>query len=651
MLVILHHLQLPGFSGGFIGVDIFFVISGYLITSIILAELKKGSFTFGSFYKRRVIRLAPAYFTVLLVTGFFAYLLMLPAELEKFSVSALYSTFFSANFYMWDTVGGYFGTGAGTTPLLHLWSLAVEEQFYVIWPVTLLLLYRFAGNYLLVVLVLALLVGLGISEYGAINYRAAAYYLMPTRAFELLIGAVLAGLPVVWFDRVPLALRLLFSSVGLALVLYANVFFSGETWFPGLNALYPCVGAFLLIAFVRAGDPVLGRLLSNRVVVGIGKVSYPAYLWHWPIIAFLNLQLVELTPLVSVGVITATLLIATLTYFFIERPARVFRYTQWAKVAGSGFVLPAAIFGSAAVYAIQVEGMTGRFDEVIAHKSRAVLSSADDMRGRCNEGPVTSPLGSEDCVLGIGKPGVDILLVGDSHANHFSGMIDTLATRAGLRGYDVTQSNSPFLVDVERFYRQGGELVFQANFSARNRIIETELLPRDYGYVVLGGGFNSYFNKGLFSSDQHPPPQYPNPDLFSDAMVKTIEKISEHGSIPVLIQGNPTFDYNVSNCTLNNLRFELEEKCHMDRTSYQENFQNWNKFVDQLSSKFDQLIVIDPAKVMCNDELCYSELDDTPLYKDSGHLNYEGSKLIGELYIDRFGNPFKSATEKAPTKL
>jgi len=649
MLVILHHLQLPGFSGGFVGVDVFFVISGYLITSIILAELRKGKFTFGSFYKRRVIRLAPAYFTVLLVTCIFAYVLMLPAELENFSVSALYSTFFAANFYMWDTVGGYFGTGAKTTPLLHLWSLAVEEQFYVIWPVTLLLLYRFMRGYLLVVVVLALLVALGISEYGAINYRAAAYYLMPTRAFELLIGAVLACVPLAVFDRVPLAFRLLLGSLGLALILYGNVFFTAETWFPGLNALYPCVGAFLLIAFLRAGDPVLGRLLSSRVAVGIGKVSYPAYLWHWPIIAFLNLQLVELTPLVSVGVVTATLLLATLTYLFIEKPARTFRYAQWAKVASSGFILPAAIFGSAAVYAIQVEGMPGRFDEVVAHKSKAVLSYADEIRGRCNEGPVTSPRGPEDCVLGINKPGVDILLVGDSHANHFSGMIDTLATRAGLRGYDVTQSSSPFLVDVERFYRQDGELVWHDNFSARNRVIETQLLPCHYEFFILGGSFNKYYNTGLFSNDQIPP-QSPELAIFRDSMVKTIEKISEYGSTPVLIKGNPTFDYDVSDCTLNNLRFDLEKNCHMDRTNYQKSFRDWNEFVDLLSEQFDQLIVIDPVQIMCDDEMCYSELNDTPLYKDGGHLNYEGSKLIGELYSERFGNPFKYATEKAATK-
>jgi len=276
------------------------------------------------------------------------------------------------------------------------------------------------------------------------------------------------------------------------------------------------------------------------------------------------------------------------------------------------------------------------------------LSYADEIRGRCNEGPVTSPRGPEDCVLGINKPGVDILLVGDSHANHFSGIIDTLATRAGLRGYDVTQSNSPFLVDVERFYRQDGELVWHDNFSARNRVIKKQLLPRDYKFVILGGSFNSHYNNGLFSIDQTPP-QSPDLALFRDAMVKTIEKISEYGSTPVLIKGNPTFDYDVSDCTLNNLRFDLEKSCHMDRTIYQKSFRDWNEFVDLLSEQFDQLIVIDPAQIMCDDELCYSELNDTPLYKNGVHLNYEGSKLIGELYIERFGNPFKSATEKAVT--
>ncbi len=641
ILVILHHLNLPGFSGGFVGVDVFFVISGYLITGIVLGELKARSFTFGSFYKRRVIRLAPAYFTVLLVTAVLAWLLMLPAELENFAVSALYSTFFVGNFYMWDAVGGYFGTGADTTPLLHLWSLAVEEQFYVVWPVTLLLLYKLlgGGRYLFAAVLVALALGLVVSEYGAVNYRAAAYYLMPTRAFELLIGAALAFFPLSLLDRVHRLARVVLAFVGLGLILYSNAVFTGATSFPGVNALFPCVGTALLIAFTRADDPLLGKLLASKPAVGIGKVSYPAYLWHWPIIAFLNLQLIELSPVISVAVIVGTLLLAGLTYHGIEKPARGFRRVRWPKVVGAGFVLPAALFSSAVFAAIHWQGMPDRFDEALNRKSAAVLAYADAARGRCNEGPVRSPLGPDECVLGAHKPSVDILLVGDSHANHFSGMISELAGNAGLRGYDVTQSNTVFLVGVERFNHQGEQVVRHGNFSERNAVIEQKLLPNGYDYVVLGGAFASHYINGLFSTDLVAP-ETANPEVFREAIIRTIAEIIGYGSTPVLINGNPTFGFDVSSCTLNNLRFGLDKNCHLEREDYEEKFGEWSQFVEELQEQFDHLVVIDPAKVMCDEHWCYSELDGVPLYKDSGHLNYEGSKLIGKLYIERFGNPF-----------
>jgi peptidoglycan/LPS O-acetylase OafA/YrhL len=647
LLVILHHLSVPGFSGGFVGVDVFFVISGYLITAIILAELKKGQFTFGSFYKRRAIRLAPAYFTVLLVTSVFAYLLMLPAELENFSNSALYSTFFAANFYMWDAVGGYFGSGADTTPLLHLWSLAVEEQFYVIWPVTLMLLWRWVPRYLLALIVIALFAGIFISEYGAINYRAAAYYLMPTRAFELLIGAVLACVPLAYFERVPAFGRLLLSLLGMVLIFYGNVFFTAETWFPGVNALFPCVGTFLLIAFVRNRDSVFGRLLSSRIAVNIGKVSYPAYLWHWPIIAFLNLQLIDITPLVSIAVIFATLLLATLTYHYVEKPARKFRDMQWSKVVLGGFVLPATLFSTAAIAVMQANGMPDRFDDILNKKSAAVLSYADDRRGRCNEGSVKSPLGEDECVLGVSKAGVDILLVGDSHANHFSGMVDVMAKNAGLRGYDVTQSNSPFLVDVERFYKQDNSMVYHENFQIRNSVIKNQLLPNEYKFVVLGGAFKNHFNGGFFSDDKDTPPKVSDHIAFKSAFFKTIDTILENGSIPVIIKGNPTFERDISHCTLNNLRFDLSEDCNLSFSFYKNEISDWSEFVDQLVIRYDKLIVIDPAKTLCNEKICYSDLKDIPLYKDSGHLNYIGSELIGELYIKEFDNPFVIKSDKS----
>lgn len=567
---------------------------------------------------------------------------MLPAELERFSVSALYSTFFAANFYMWDAVGGYFGSGADTTPLLHLWSLAVEEQFYVVWPVVLLLLYKVfgGGRYLIAAVVIALLLGLAASEFGVINYRAAAYYLVPTRAFELLIGAVLAFVPLTLIARTPQLGRVLLGVVGFGMILYSSTSFTGETWFPGLNALYPCLGTALLIAFVRSSDPLLGKLFAYAPAVSIGRISYPAYLWHWPIIAFLNLQLIELTPIICAAVVIGTLILAAMTYSFIEKPMRKYRQSHWLKVVGVGFALPAVLVSTAAMSAIYWQGFPQRFTEDLSRKSAAVLSYADTIRGRCNEGPVKSPLGPETCVLGVEKPKVDILLVGDSHGNHFSGMVDVLARNAGLRGYDVTQSNTPFLIGVERFYLQDGQVVRQKSFSTRNAVIEKKLLPNHYSFVVLGGAYSGHY-KGLFSTNMTPS-ESSDAKVFREGMERTINAIIEQGSTPVLIKGNPTYDFDVSHCTLNNLRFGLDKECNMNRKDFDRSFAGWNQTVTQLVERFPRLIVIDPAKVMCDESWCYSELNGLPLYKDGGHLNYEGSKAIGNLYIKRYGNVFSS---------
>lgn len=641
MLVILHHLGIPGFDGGFVGVDVFFVISGYLITSIILSDESGEGFSFGRFYQRRVIRLAPAYFLVLVVTSIVAGFVMLPSELLQYSRSAIYSTFFAANFFMWDTVGGYFGTGADTTPLLHLWSLAVEEQFYLFWPVSLLLLHRLFRTKVLMfsVMAIAFLLALGVSEYGALHYRAAAYYLMPTRAFELLIGALLVAFPAVRGSAVQRFGALVLSVSGMGLIIYSSIFFSKAIWFPGLNALVPCLGTALVILFTQSDTPIVGSILTNRLVVGIGKISYPAYLWHWPIIAFLNIYLIDITPWLAVGVISLTMLLSAVTYRFVETPARTFRSYKNGVVISGGLALPAVLFAAIAIVAVKNNGFPDRFDEALNVRAEAVMAYADTARGRCNEGWVSAPLPEDDCILGVDEGAVDILLVGDSHANHFSGMVDVLANNAGLRGYDVTQNNTVFLVEVDRYYQQGDEVVHHANFRARNEYIENELLPRSYPYVVLGASYVRHL-QGMFARDSDGP-QEDGEQVFVDGLYETVEKIIGYGSTPVLIKGNPTYDHDISRCTLNNARFGTAASCKMDRGDFDRKFQDWNGIVDKLKARFESLIVIDPSSIMCDKRFCYSELKGLPLYRDSGHLNYKGSELIGELYIERFGNPFE----------
>ncbi|MFC6327523.1 acyltransferase family protein [Alloalcanivorax gelatiniphagus] len=642
MIVIFNHLGVPGFGGGYVGVDVFFVISGYLITEIIKSEKQIGAFSISSFYRRRIIRLAPAYFTVLFFTGLLSAIIMLPAELEQFSESALFSTFFAANFYMWHAVGGYFGTGADTTPLLHLWSLAVEEQFYLVWPASLLVLMHFLGakGRLLGVILVLLLLALAVSEYGAIHYRAAAYYLMPARAFELLIGAALAFSAESIYRWFPRPIQVLGGCLGLCLVVYACLSFSGATWFPGLHALVPCLGTALIIIFVRQDDPLLGRVLASRVFVGVGKISYPAYLWHWPLIAFLNLCLIEINLFVGAAVVVATMLLSAATYVGIEKPARRFRNSGIGKVAVTGFVMPAMLSVLFCLSVFFFNGFPSRFDEALNQKAAAVLAHADLERGRCNEGPVAAPLGPDQCILGKKKQGVDILLVGDSHANHFSGMIDVLASKAGLRAYDITQSNTAFMVGVDRYYERDGEIVKHGNFRTRNEVLRNDIIPKGYDYVVMAGSYVGYY-KGLLSDGGNAPSHAETPAVMKAAMLATVQAVIESGAVPIIVKGAPTFDRNVSRCTLNNLRFGKNEECNLPRKEYEEKFAGWSALLDSLTEEFDSLVVIDPAKVMCDQSWCYSELDGLPLYKDSNHLNYKGSMLIGEIYASEVGNPFR----------
>lgn len=641
MVVIFNHLSVPGFGGGYVGVDVFFVISGYLITEIIKSGKQIGAFRISSFYRRRIIRLAPAYFTVLFFTGLLSAILMLPAELEQFSESALYSTFFAANFYMWHAVGGYFGTGADTTPLLHLWSLAVEEQFYLIWPASLLILIHFFGasGRLLGVLTVILLLALAVSEYGAIHYRAAAYYLMPARAFELLIGAVLALSAERIYSFSPRYIQVLGGFLGLCLIVYACLSFSAATWFPGLHALVPCLGTALIIVFVRRDDPLLGRVLTSRTFVGVGKISYPAYLWHWPIISFLNLYLIEIDFFMGAVVTVATLLLSAATYIGIEKPAGRFRGLRTGRIAVAGFVLPAMLSVLFCLSVFVFNGFPSRFDEKLNRRAEAVLAHADVERGRCNEGPVAAPLGPDQCVLGKKNSGVDILLIGDSHANHFSGMIDVLASRAGLRAYDITQSNTAFMVGVDRYYERDGEIVKHGNFRSRNEVLRNKIIPKGYDYVVMAGSYVGYYN-GLLSNDSNAPSQTETPIVMKEAMSATMRSVIETGAVPIIIKGAPAFDRDISRCTLNNLRFEKNEECHLPRKAYEEKFADWSALLESLTEEFDSLVVIDPAEVMCDATWCYSELNDLPLYKDSNHLNYKGSKLIGEIYASEVGDPF-----------
>ena len=532
LLVIFHHLgDWAGIRGGYVGVDVFFVISGYLITSIVKTELESGRFTFGGFYRRRIVRLAPAYFTVLLATTLAALVWMLPAELLAYARSMAASSLFLANFHMWKEIGGYFGADAGTAPLLHLWSLAVEEQFYLFWPVALLIAHRLLPRRSLPWLVIAVAIcGVVVSQWGVSRYPAAAYYLLPTRVFELAVGAMLAYWP---RREASGALANAASFAGLGLIAYGAWTYGKETLFPGYAALAPVLGTALLLQWGAA--TLVGRILSTPAATLIGKISYPAYLWHWPIIAFLHINEVQLTVSVGATVLAATFILSWLTWQWIELPARRFLASPARKVVVIGGGVPIAASIAVVLLLVNLHGLPGRFPESLNRKSEALLAFPNKARGHCNEGSPTAPLPPEKCILGRANGPVDLLLVGDSHANHFSGFIDVLAQDARLRGYDMTRSNAPFLPGV--MLDIPGEPQYSANFPLRNAYVSAHLQEHRYKVVVLGGAWANFLNRGLLREPKKSPVE-----AFEDGLRNALVETSRAADRVVVLTSIPQLE-------------------------------------------------------------------------------------------------------------
>lgn len=363
--VVLFHAGVPGFSGGYIGVDVFFVISGYLITTIIAQAISEGRFSILDFYERRARRILPALFLVIVASIPFAMLWMVPSLRLDFFQSIVAVLLFGSNLLFWAE-DDYFGHASEEKPLLHTWSLAVEEQFYIVFPLLLMLLMRqgrgLPWRTVIVLTVLSFVACIGAARLSPTS----AFYLTPFRAWELGAGALCAFC----LMTRRLAPRAGLGLVGLAAILASVFLFSPTTPFPSEFALLPVGGTVLLILFAGPETPA-GRLLALKPVVGIGLISYSAYLWHQPLLAFARLRLGEVPPWLTAVLIVATFVLAALSWYFVEQPVRTAkRYRREGRraplgsraglFAASGAV--AAVLMSVAVAGVAQQGFRGAWD-------------------------------------------------------------------------------------------------------------------------------------------------------------------------------------------------------------------------------------------------------------------------------------------------
>jgi peptidoglycan/LPS O-acetylase OafA/YrhL len=420
--VVVYHLGMP-LHGGYAGVDIFFTISGFLIGSIILRQTADGSFTFAGFYERRIRRIFPALFAMLIVSSILACKYLLPVELVAFSKSLGAVAFSTSNIYFW-LQSGYFDAPASAMPLLHTWSLAVEEQFYIFLPIVLVLLNRFMPRRVNLAICAIAAVSFVISVYGAYRSPSATFYLPHTRAWELLLGTMLAlkGLPKVR-GRV---MREVAGMVGIVLMGAALLLYHTWTPFPGLAAVPPCLGTALVIAAGESGDHFVGRLLSLKPVVFVGLISYSLYLWHWPLVVFYKFGFTVIGGLnhhqSQALLLTLSLMMAILSWRFVEIPFRsgALRVNRRTLFGGAAIATVAVVIGCSSV--VEEQGLPSRFTEqardVAAYIHTDPVDNQDQFRdGICFISSETSTL--KDYSVSKCLPErkqKTILVLGDSHA-------------------------------------------------------------------------------------------------------------------------------------------------------------------------------------------------------------------------------------------
>lgn len=441
LAIVFNHLNVRGFGGGYVGVDIFFVISGFLITGIIDKERAQSRFSLATFYARRVARIFPALFVMLIVVSAFALLFMTPGRTIGFAKSLAATAGFASNFLFYSEAG-YFDTASHAKPLLHTWSLAVEEQFYIIWPGLLALALGSWWRKWGIMLAIAAL-SLIAAEWMAHRDGSAAFYLLPFRAWELALGGMLARMPAV---RLPRLLGEVLAMAGLALIGYAVWQLFPPMIFPGINALIPCAGA---AAIIFAGKTTLvGRALALRPMRFVGLLSYSLYLWHWPILTFTEAAMIRGEPwLIKTCQLLLSFALAMLSWRFIEAPTRaVIRGWEDAKALRWGGIAICSAFGLAAILAAnggqawrytraqtQVAAFADRDFEQFFRKGRCFIVDASDSLDTAH------CLASPQRVRTANRP--HVLLFGDSMAAQYwpgiaryqNQLVISQATMAGCR--------------------------------------------------------------------------------------------------------------------------------------------------------------------------------------------------------------------------
>ncbi|WP_233842947.1 acyltransferase family protein [Dyella sp. 2HG41-7] len=646
VLVLLFHGRLAAFPSGFIGVDVFFVISGYLITSIIQSQLNKGSFSLADFYVRRLWRIQVALLAVVLATLLMAFIFYLPSDLKPYLKSAMNTVGFVSNRYFARTTTAYAATDSDVLPLLHTWSLAIEWQWYLILPLWLMVLHRVMspakGKVAVgVVAVLMTAVGMLIVRRSGSD----AYYFFTPRVCEFLFGATVA---LFTLGRTPPRAGFLANvggvvSLGVVIVV---------AMLGGVISNYPN-GYAVLISAACAGVIWVGanerswvaRGLSWRVPEFLGEISYSLYLWHWPIFALVRYLGLRESAWLLVGCYALTVALAYASYRYIEEPYRSKRpglpkSLLWLVLVP--LLIVSAIYG----VCDRLNFLPGRFGSEMARIDQTLQRYTPANRQRCMQSGGARMTDMSGCVLGDTAASQTALMIGDSYSNEGWNFIDVLARDAHVA---VTAVSTPSCLSFPNISMVGWWKMTDAQYQVCVDHVKSDyqrIEAGHYRYVIIGENWRYYDPNVIVNAPSDAHSQTLGNERLERAIRQALDAITKTGATPVLLKSPALMPPDYLTCIYRHFKLRESQAANACPVSEpDDDTTRWfNGLFARLKAAYPALIVIDPKDAQCDANSCRSNIDGIPVYRDAGHITDYAAYRLGQLYLQRKPNPFESTT-------
>lgn len=615
--VVLFHAEL-GFPGGYVGVDVFFVISGFLITSLIWKDVKVGSFSITEFWERRIRRIMPALVAMILTCLVLGWCVLLPQDFKKLAESVVAQALGLSNVYFWQQAG-YFSADV-IQPVLHTWSLAVEEQFYLLFPFLLIVAWRFGRTAIVALLILLAALSFTLCIYLTRTHLMAAFYLLPTRAWELLVGSLLAMLPsckqsITWVDQG-------LSVVGGAAIIVAMFAYDKSTPFPGAAAMLPCLGTAAIIWSNSSGKTWVGRALSCRPLVGIGVISYSLYLWHWPVLIYSNYWAADTIPwpyrLVLVAV---SFFLALASWRWIEEPFRQKRVLPESRYVFAYAGASLAILIAAACWINLRDGLGRKWTPAALHYATGQLDreswpESDLQTAQSGKFPELGMRGSSHPV--------DVLVWGDSHARALLPVLNKICAEHRLRGVAATHSATIPLID----YRSTKRFSLAEDTVPFNRAVLEFIKSHHIRTVFITARWNAYL-----APDEERSGRFERAARLTAALLRTT------GARVFFVKDVPNLDFHVPRKlavtverSIDPHKIGLTVVEHQSRTEYE------SHVFDQISG--GPVSVLDPTPLLTNKEgRCRIEQDGLAMYSDRHHLTTFGAMQLRPLFEPVLDHP------------